>query len=481
MNGKCRGGLTVVAFCIFGLNAPPLRAQAPQDFVSVIPCRLVDTRYPAGPFGGPVYAAGETRTYTVPNGGCSIPSNAAAYALNITAMPTGPLGFITIWPTGDAQPTVSTLNSPSGTVIANGAIIPAGTNGGINVFASNPTGVIVDINGYFVTQSSSTSTALGAGASNAGTQNTAVGFNALASDTAAGNTGVGAYALTSNSTGNNNVAIGTSALLSNASGSSNTAVGAQALLNDFASDNTAVGFNALMSNTVGASNTALGLGALYANTGGSYNVALGENALNGLTSGSSNIAIGYQAGNQAQTTGNDNIFIGNAGQSTDNGVIRIGTAVSQTSAFIAGVYSTNVSGPAVLVNASGQLGVAQSAQRYKEDIQDMETASDGLMLLRPVTFRYKHAYQDGSRPVQYGLIGEEVAKVYPELVFRAQDGQVQSVLYQQLPALLLNEFQKQHRVVGEQQREIEDQKTEIHELESRIAALEALVKARGVQ
>lgn len=479
MKGTRGGGFRVAALCILGLSAPLLRAQAPQSFVSLTPCRVVDTRTSAGTFGGPAFAAGESRTYDLPNSSsCSIPSSASAYVLNVTAVPQGPLSYVTVWPAGLTQPNVSTLNSPGGYVIANAAIIPAGTSGGISVYASSATNIIIDINAYFVDQSNAnTSTALGTGASNAGTQNTAVGFDSLETNSGAANTAEGAYALAANSTGNNNVAIGGSALLQNSGGSSNTAVGSQALLNDYASDNTALGFNAMMENTLGASNTAAGVSALFNNTSGSYNVAIGQQALLANTTGSYNIAIGYGAGNQA-SGGNNNIYIANEGLSTDNNLIRIGTG-SQTSTYIAGIYNVNVSGPSVLVNANGQLGVASSSRRYKEEIRDLGAASDGLMLLRPVSFRYKPQFANGSQPIQYGLIAEEVAKVYPELVFHGPNGQVESVLYQQLPTLLLNEVQKQHQVMREQENQLQQQKSEIEDLKSRMASLEELLKAHA--
>jgi len=394
-----------------------------------------------------------------------VPSGVAAYSLNVTVIPHGPLPFITVWPTGQ-PPNVSTLNDYLGTVLANAAIVPAGTNGSISIYVTADTDLIVDINGYFVTapaQSSAgiQSTAVGAGASSMGAQNTAVGYNALSynlspsSTNGNSNTAFGANALTSNAAGSNNVGIGAGALSNNASGFSNTAVGTQALLhNGTTGNNTAVGFNAMLGNT-----------------GGQHNVALGDNALSGDFVQDYNIAIGSDAG--SAITGDSNIDIGNVGQATDSHVIRIGTPYTpgapyaQQTTFIAGISGVQVSGgAAVFVNASGQLGVQLSSQRYKEDIQDMGTASDALMQLRPVQFRYKQAAPDGSKPLQFGLIAEEVAQVYPELIVRDGKGQIESVQYQQLPAMLLNELQKQHQTIERQEREIQA-------LESRLAALES--------
>ncbi|MBV9613578.1 MAG: tail fiber domain-containing protein, partial [Acidobacteriaceae bacterium] len=229
--------------------------------------------------------------------------------------------------------------------------------------------------------------------------------------------------------------------------------------NTIGNDNTGVGFSALVSNTVGANNTALGVSALYTNSSGSNNTALGMNALYACT-GTSNLALGFEAGYQA-TSGSDNVFIANQGQSADSDVIRIGTPGTQTAAYIAGISGANVNGTAVLVTSSGQLGIASSSRRFKEEIHDMDKASEGLMLLRPVTFRYKQG-EGGIKPLQYGLIGEEVARVYPDLVVYDAHGQVGSLKYHELPALLLNELQKQHKT--------------IEELQARIAALESLLR-----
>jgi hypothetical protein len=118
-------------------------------FNTVTPCRVVDTRNANGTFGGPVMAANSTRTFPLPTGSCGIPSTAAAYALNVTVVPTSTLNYLTLWPAGQSQPAVSTLNSPTGQVLANAALVPAGTAGGVSVFVTNQTQVIIDIVGYF--------------------------------------------------------------------------------------------------------------------------------------------------------------------------------------------------------------------------------------------------------------------------------------------------------------------------------------------
>jgi hypothetical protein len=136
-----------------------LAAVGPQPFqlITLTPCRVIDTRNPDGPLGGPFVAAGTTRTIPLPTSACGLPGNAAAYALNVTVVPrTGALGYLTVWPSGQTQPLVSTLNSLDGSVLANAAIVPAGTSGAIDAFASDDTDLIVDINGYFVPPSANT-------------------------------------------------------------------------------------------------------------------------------------------------------------------------------------------------------------------------------------------------------------------------------------------------------------------------------------
>ena len=209
--------------------------------------------------------------------------------------------------------------------------------------------------------------------------------------------------------------------------------------------------------------------ALEANSTGSNNTASGVIALYNNTNGSNNIAIGYQAGYNVISTSN-NIHIGNQGTASDSGAVRIGTAGTQSSAYIAGIQGVNIgSGVQVLVNSNGQLGTIQSSRRYKENIQDMGVASSGLLRLRPVTFRYKKPFDDGSQPVQYGLIAEEVAEVYPDLVARSTDGQIETVKYQVLDSMLLNELQKQNATIAVQ-------KEQIRSLEERLAKVEAALE-----
>jgi hypothetical protein len=243
--------------------------------------------------------------------------------------------------------------------------------------------------------------------------------------------------------------------------------------------NTAVGTVAMAANVNGSDNTAVGTFSMNYNTG-SENTSVGFETLTHAT-GNNNIALGCQAGYQIQSTSN-NIEIGNQGSAADSGAIRIGTSFSsgcttcQTSTYIAGIYGamTGLAGVSVVVDANGQLGTMSSSRRYKEDIQDMGDTSSSLMQLRPVTFRYKKAYDDGSRPVQYGLIAEEVANVYPDLVTKSADGQVEAVKYQLLDPMLLNELQKQHVTIAAQKEQIQSQADHIRSLEDRLARVEAM-------
>jgi hypothetical protein len=372
----------------------------------------------------------------------------------------------------------------------------ATTNGGSNTAAGygamnfNTNGSANAATGWLALYSNTTgseNTASGAAAmfsNTTGGFNTATGYAALDfNTTGSANTATGTGALTYNTTGNNNTATGYSALLLSGTGSSNTATGYSALYNDnTGSNNTATGYQALYNNTTGIDNAGTGYNAMLANTTGSNNTAVGNQALQNNSTGSSNIAIGNAAG--FSLAGSGNIDIGNAGSAGDNGAIKIGCydncasygMGTQTSVFIAGIYGVNAGGIPVYINNSGQLGTVSSSRRYKEEIQDMGDASGGLLRLRPVTFRYKKPYSDGSQPIQYGLIAEEVAEVYPDLVARSADGQIETVKYQLLDPMLLNELQKQNATITTQKEQIEAQEQRIHSLEGRMSKLEAVLE-----
>jgi hypothetical protein len=556
-------------------------STSPLTFVAITPCRLVDTRGTATGFNGiepfsgpslvsagtatfPVQSSAEASANTMPSPCGVIPSIAQAYSFNLTVVPQagGAVGYVSLWPAGSPRPADSTLNDVQGTIVANAAIVPAGTpSGGVSVYNSGPAtiDVVIDMNGYFAAPSDlNGNTAIGVGTlanNTTGANNAASGTNALQGNTTGSqNTADGSYTLTMNSTGSNNTALGSSALFANTTGINNTASGSGALFNNSTGSNntatgylamqfntagaqntangayamqnstgggnntasgyyalwsntdggentasgayamefnttgtgntaigdsalqintsgnynTASGLNALINNTTGNSNTAVGLGALAANETGNENTAVGQMALPHNTTGSGNIAIGLQAGINAPVGNSNSIYVNSGGYPNDiSGTVRIGIPVIQTSFFVGGVsgVTTGASGAVpVVIDSNGQLGTMSSSMRFKEDIQDMGETSSGLLRLRPVTFRYKRAYADGSKPVDYGLIAEEVADVYPDLVVRDKDGRIQTVQYQKLTPMLLNEVQKQS--------------AQIRSLEERLAALEDLLGNR---
>ncbi len=218
---------------------------------------------------------------------------------------------------------------------------------------------------------------------------------------------------------------------------------------------------------------------------GFYNTAFGYNSLHDISTGLNNTAIGNSAGAN-QTTGNGNIYIGNdvygvAGEST---VTRIGLAGQQTATYIAGIYGSVIgtSNP-VLVNSNGRLGTSASSRRFKEEICDMGESSSRLMALRPVTFRYKKEIDQEERPLQYGLIAEEVAGVYPELVQYEKDGKPFAVRYHELGPMLLNEVQKQAEQIKKLSRALDEKDVRIRRLEKlleevqeRVAVMETPAK-----
>jgi hypothetical protein len=275
--------------------------------------------------------------------------------------------------------------------------------------------------------------------------------------------------LYSGTTGSDNAAVGNAALFSNQTGDYNTASGYGALYSNTANSNTASGYEALYDNKTGTQNTASGVHALAANT-----------------SGSNNIAEGYHAGYNL-TTGSNNIDIGSPGVAAESGVIRIGTVTGTTSTqsatYVAGIYGvkTATAGMAVVIDSSGQLGTVSSSIRYKEDVEPMASVSERLLKLRPVTFRYKKADASGEKPIQYGLIAEEVANVYPELVVRdATTGRIDGVRYDELAPMLLNEVQQQQGKNVTQDHQIAAQAAEIQELKHEVSELKTLNQATQV-
>jgi hypothetical protein len=341
---------------------------------------------------------------------------------------------------------------------------------GFNALLKNTTGSLNTATGAFALNSNTTggdNTANGVDAlvsNTTGSSNTANGDSALQDNTTGRqNTATGSQALLENTTGAQNTATGFNALLSN-QGGQNTANGVQALFsNNYGGQNTANGVQALFANATGNQNCATGNSALLANTTGGQNMAYGNAALSHNTTGSSNIALGFKAGINL-TTGNNNIDIGNFGTGGESGVIRIGKTSSAAATFIAGISGKTVaSGVGVIINASGQLGTVLSSARFKEAIKPMDRASETILALKPVTFRYK-AELDPDRIPQFGLIAEEVEKVNPDLVVRDEDGKVNTVRYEAVNAMLLNEFLKEHQKVEEQGATIAQMKKQIEAL-----------------
>jgi hypothetical protein len=307
-----------------------------------------------------------------------------------------------------------------------------------------------------------------------GNSNTASGVNTLINNTVGDlNIATGVNALRDNTTGNSNTAIGANALLNNTGGDFNIATGANALrFNNIGNSNTASGVNALLNNTSGLRNAAFGANALRDNSIGQYNTALGWAALL-RARGHRNIALGVTAGNLL-ISGNDTIYLGNGGAGPESNTLRLGQV--QTRTFISGIFGRTASGGTqVFINSQGQLGTVVSSARYKRDIQDMKEESQGLLKLRPVTFHYK---EDSEGQRQYGLIAEEVAKVYPELVVRGAKGEVESVQYHELIPMLLNEVQHQQQALTAQSQQLTELKAQNARLQAALVQQNAALAAR---
>ena len=267
---------------------------------------------------------------------------------------------------------------------------------------------------------------------------------------------------------NGNTAEGAGALASLTFGKWNSAFGFEALNKDTTgSTNTATGLRALFNNVEGNANTANGVMALFNSTNGVGNTAIGAQALLNNTSGNLNIALGYRAGVSLSAGGN-NIIIGHQGANESN-TIRLGTNASHTRTFIAGIKDVVINlGDPVYINSAGQLGSILSSQRYKTDITPMNSVSEAIFALKPVTFHYKQELDPNGVP-QFGLVAEEVAKVNPALVVPDAEGKPRSVRYEAVNAMLLNEFLKQHRKMQEQEATIADLKSTIARQEAIIA------------
>lgn len=281
--------------------------------------------------------------------------------------------------------------------------------------------------------------------------------------------------------GNGAITGGSSQIIGDAAGASLTSGNADVFIGSHAgagtttgNGNVYIGWNAATTGTTAAYNTMVGSQAGYAGTTGIENTFLGFAAGQSITTGSGNLFLGVNAG-FSTTTGNSNIYLGNAGANESN-TIRIGDSSAQTSSYMAGIYGVTLgSGVPVYINSNGQLGTLTSSQKYKEQIRDMGDTTSVLMKLRPVTFLYKPEYEKGEHTLQYGLIAEEVAKVYPNLVAYNPDGTPYTVRYQFLSSMLLNEVQKQYHREQEQAEVINSQQQQIDELKQRLARIESML------
>jgi len=294
-----------------------------------------------------------------------------------------------------------------------------------------------------------------------GIWNTAFGFNALYHDTKGNsNTAVGFNALLHNTEGIQNTAIGVGALKSNTGGFQNTANGVNALVSNATGVwNTASGVDALKGNIFGSGNTAIGYQALFSNAIGDANTAIGFYALFGIE-GICNTAIGNYAG-FGNSSGNYNVYIGAAAHRDESGTIRIGDPTSVGACYLAGIDEATVdpsTGTAVFVDADGKLGTVVSSKRFKDEIKPMDKTSEAVLALKPVTFHYK---KDTKGIPQFGLVAEDVAEVNPDLVVRDKNGEIYTVRYDAVNAMLLNEFLKAHSKMEEQEASIAQLKKEL--------------------
>jgi len=306
-----------------------------------------------------------------------------------------------------------------------------------------------------------------------GTANTAIGWRSLTSNTTGSfNTGLGAAALALNN-GSSNTAVGVAALLLNSTGSNNTAVGTGTLVNNTTDRNTAVGASALNADNTGTDNCAVGFQALTLDTTGGANTAVGRGALDQNVTGNFNTAIGKDAG--ALATGSGNVYIGH---------LVAGVAGENNHTYIRNIENTSVNGMGADIVTidltTGLLGHATSSRRYKEDIRPMDNTSEVIYQLQPVTFRYKKEIDRTQSPA-FGLIAEEVAKADPNLIIRDSRGQPESVHYDMVNAMLLNEFLKAHQKLEAQEATIAELKSTVAQQQKGMEALTAQVQKVSAQ
>src|SRR6266536_9097 len=345
-----------------------------------------------------------------------------------------------------------------------------GGAGGINNTAVGQNALTADTIGYY-------NVAIGSGAlasNTSGNFNMAIGAEALKQNNGDFNLAIGFRVGFMNTTGSSLTGIGAAALRNNTTGSNDTAIGANAMReNSIGDDNTAIGSSALSTNVQGNLNAAVGFEALMNNSTGFHNTACGAGALLGNTTGAFNIAVGSFAGANL-TTGYDNIDVGSAGFAGEHDTIRIGST-NGIATFIDGIYGVVAGGPTlpVYVNSGGQLSTNTSSRRFKKEIKPMDRVSEAILALKPVTFHYK---TDSKGTPQFGLIAEEVAEVNPDLVVRDKEGKPYSVRYDQINAMLLNEFLKEHRKVERQDRKAQAQQEEIDVLKAELKEQKAQIQ-----
>jgi trimeric autotransporter adhesin len=384
--------------------------------------------------------------------------------------------------TGFGAGALSNNNGDSNTAVGAAALLlnTTGTENvaiGTDALLFNDGGSSNTANGAFALSSNTEgigNTAIGLNtlSNTTGSYNTAVGIAALEANTTPNdNTAIGNGALVNNTTGGTlsgsgqdalgpNTAVGSGALSANITGNSNAAVGFQALQGVDGNFNTAVGFRALYVSTA-SSNDAFGYEALWSNTEGFDNTALGQLALFNNTTGTDNVAVGNEAG-MNQDSGSGNVYIGSGIQ---------GIAGESNACYIKSIFGqTSVNGVPVLINSDNKLGTTTSSVRFKEAIKPMDKASEAILALKPVTFHYKKEL-DPQGTQQWGLVAEDVEKVNPDLVVRDNQGKPYSVRYDQVNAMLLNEFLKEHKAFVEEQHKVQQLEANAARQQKQIEAL----------
>jgi hypothetical protein len=406
---------------------------------------------------------------------------APAHQASPTIGGSGNPNYIAIWQTANDLSSSVIYQSNSGNV-GIGTAAPAAT---LDVNGSTNTALEYEIGGQSVLSYQGHGNLLvgpDAGSpSSGGAANTFVGGGAgFSNRTGMDNTFVGNGAGFSNVDASYSAFFGWAAGYNNSHGFANAFFGGLAgTYNTTGSYNSFLGSDAGENNTVGSSNTFAGDGAGFVNTTGNNNAFFGQGS-GANNNGDRNSFFGNLAGYNNHV-GSDNIYINNEGPAESLGeskTIRIGDPTIQSSAYVAGVYGVNTAGLPVYVNSNGQLGTQSSSLRFKDQVQDMGDSTSGLMRLRPVTFVYKPEYANGDGTTQYGLIAEEVAKIYPQLVAYDNDGKPYSVRYQYLSTMLLNEVQKQYQRAESEARVVKQQQDTINDLKERLSRLEKLVGER---